>query len=166
MRPNSRRGTAKTAATGQEARRQAAGAAGRGAAADRSDQSDRRGLAHHAGGGRRLRAVLQRAGRGGGGQPAGGRDRCRSGAQRQAAARADAGQDRRPCPKRWARPKRCWPTAGYFSAANVAACAGGRDRAADRHGPAAASSAAGASASPRRRRRRTIRPRSRPWPIG
>src|SRR6266851_2918334 len=48
----------------------------------------------HAGGGRRVRAVLQRASRGGGGQPAGGRRRCRPGRQRQAAARADVEQDR------------------------------------------------------------------------
>jgi hypothetical protein len=39
----------------------------------RSGHPDRRGKSHHAGAGRRLRAVLQRAGRRGGGQPAGGR---------------------------------------------------------------------------------------------
>ena len=79
-----------------EAPGQAAPAAGRGSPADRPDQSDRRAIAHHAGGGRRLRAVLQRPGGGRRGQPAGGRGRRRPGAQRQAAARADAGQARRP----------------------------------------------------------------------
>jgi len=49
--------------------------------AERSDQSDRRRLADHAGGGRRVRAVLQRASRGGGGQPAGGCRRCRASRQ-------------------------------------------------------------------------------------
>ena len=78
----------------QEARRQAARAAGRRAAAEGPDQSHRRGLAHHAGFGRRLRAGLQRASRGGCGEPAGRCGRCGSGAERQAAARTDAGQDR------------------------------------------------------------------------
>ncbi len=41
----------------QDATREAAGAAGRGAAAHRPGQSDRRGVAHHAGAGRRVRAV-------------------------------------------------------------------------------------------------------------
>ena len=45
-----------------------------------------RGLADHAGGGRRVRAVLQRPGGGGSGQPAGGGRRCGAGAERQAAA--------------------------------------------------------------------------------
>src|SRR4051794_17601040 len=44
-------------------------------------------------GGRGVRAVLHRAGRGGRGQPAGGGCRCGAGGQRQAAACADAGQD-------------------------------------------------------------------------
>ena len=52
----------------------------------RSGQSDGRGIAHHAGGGRRVRAVLQRPGGGGSGQPAGGRRRRGAGAERQAAA--------------------------------------------------------------------------------
>ena len=52
---------------------------------DRSGQSHRRGIAYHAGGGRRVRAMLQRAGGGGGGQPAGDRGRCCAGAERQAA---------------------------------------------------------------------------------
>ncbi len=52
---------------GQEARGQAAGTADRRAAADRSGQPDGRGVAHHAGGRRRLRPMLQRAGGGGGG---------------------------------------------------------------------------------------------------
>ena len=43
----------------------------------------------------RLRAVLQCPGGGGGGQPVGGRLRCGTGDQRQAAGRADAGQARR-----------------------------------------------------------------------
>jgi transposase len=67
--------------TRQEARRQAAGAAGRGSRAQRPDQSDRRGLADHAGGRRRVRAMLQRAGRGDGRQSAGGRQQCRAGRQ-------------------------------------------------------------------------------------
>src|SRR4051794_41080861 len=77
----------------QEVCREAAPAAGRDTLAHRSDQSDRRGVAHHAGGGRGVRAVRQRAGRGGRGQPAGGGCRCGAGGQRQAAACADAGQD-------------------------------------------------------------------------
>ncbi len=43
-------------------------------------------FAHHASGGRRVRAVLQRPGSGGGGQPARGGHRCGAGGQRQAAA--------------------------------------------------------------------------------
>ena len=70
------------------------------AAADRrpfgqgSDQSDRRGVAYHARGRRRLRSMLQRAGGGGDGQQpgrGGGRD---AGAERQAAGRAHARQTR------------------------------------------------------------------------
>jgi len=60
-----------------------------------SGQPDRRGLAHHAEAGRRLRAGLQRAGRGGDRQSAGGRHRCGAGRQRQGADRADAGGARR-----------------------------------------------------------------------
>jgi len=63
-----------------------------GARPDRSDQSDRRGLADHAGGGRRVRAMLQRASRCDGRQPVGGGDRCRASRQRQAATQADAEQ--------------------------------------------------------------------------
>ena len=95
---------------GQEAQGQAAPAAGRRSAANRSDQSDGRAIAHHAGGGRRVRAVLQRPGGGGGGQPAGGRRRRGPGAQRQAAARADAGARSPPCPRTWASRRRCWRT--------------------------------------------------------
>lgn len=51
-------------------------------AARGSDQSDRRGLAHHAGGRRRVRAVLQCPGGGGGGQPSGDRRAGGPGAQR------------------------------------------------------------------------------------
>src|SRR3954466_4459987 len=76
----------------QEARRQAARAAGGRARCDRPGQPDRRREPHHAGAGRRLRAVLQRTDRGGGRQPAGARHRCGAGQQRQAAARADAGE--------------------------------------------------------------------------
>jgi transposase len=57
-----------------------------GSAAGRSGQSDGRGIAHHAGGRRRLRAVLQCPAGGSGGQPAGGGRRCGAGAERQAAA--------------------------------------------------------------------------------
>ena len=76
---------AKAAADRQEAGRPGTKAAGGRAASHRSGQSDRRGIAYHAGGGRRVRAMLQRAGGGGGGQPAGDRDRCGAGAERQAA---------------------------------------------------------------------------------
>src|SRR5215468_4739270 len=76
--------------TRQEAWRQAAGTAGRGSRAQRPDQPDRRGIADHAGGRRRLRAMLQRTSRGDGRQPAGHRHRCRAGRQRQATSRADA----------------------------------------------------------------------------
>ncbi len=48
---------------------------------NRPDQSDRRRLADHAGGGRRVRARLQRASRGDGGQPVGRRHRCRTSRQ-------------------------------------------------------------------------------------
>ena len=48
-------------------------------------QSDRRGLAHHAGGRRQLRTGLQRPSPGGGRQPAGGHQRRGPGPQRQAA---------------------------------------------------------------------------------
>src|SRR5450759_1604681 len=127
---------------GQEARRQAAAASGRGAAAKRSDQSHRRRLAHHACGGRRLRAVLQRAGRRGGGKLAGGRGRCGSGAKRQAAARADAGQDRGLARS----PGRTRNAAGGHGLFQRGECRGmrkGGDRTADRHGASTASSAAG-----------------------
>ena len=101
---------AKTAATGKKPGGKPPAAAGRRAAARRSDQSDRRGIAHHAGGRRRVRAMLQCPGGGGGGKPAGRRGRCGPGAQRQAAARADAGQDRRVAGKLGQSPKRCWRT--------------------------------------------------------
>jgi transposase len=55
----------------QEARRQAARAAGGRPAANRSDQSNGRRVAHHAGCWRRLRTMLQRASRCGGRQSAG-----------------------------------------------------------------------------------------------
>ena len=51
------------------------------------------------------------------------------------------------CPRNWARPKTLLADNGYFSAANVAACEAGGDRAADRPGPAGASSATWPSAS-------------------
>ena len=77
---------AKTAATGKKpGGRPPAPPVGR-ASAHRSGQSDGRRIAHHAGGRWRVRAVLQRAGGGGGGQPAGDRGRCDAGAERQAAA--------------------------------------------------------------------------------
>ena len=86
---------AKAAATGKKPGGKPPAAAGGRARSDRSGQPDRRGKPHHAGAGRRLRAVLQRAGGGGGGQPAGGRHRRGAGDQRQAAGHADAGQARR-----------------------------------------------------------------------
>src|SRR5215470_7281038 len=64
-----------------EAQRQAAFPADGGSRAQRSDQSDRRGLAHYAGSGRWVRAMLQRASRGGGRQPAGGCSRPRASRQ-------------------------------------------------------------------------------------
>ena len=79
---------AKTAATGKKPGGEAArGAATEGATAhcDRG-QSDGRGIAHHAGGGRWVRAMLQRAGDGGGRQSAGDRGRGGAGTERQAAA--------------------------------------------------------------------------------
>ena len=51
---------------GEKVWRQTAATAGRGTASHRSSEPDRRRIAHHAGGGRRVRAMLQRAGRGGG----------------------------------------------------------------------------------------------------
>ena len=98
----------------QEAWRQAAGAAGHGARTRRPDQSDRRGLPHHAGGGRWLRAMLQRASRGDGGPPVGGRHRCRASRQ-QRAARASSKPSRcwagrRRCRRIWAGRRRCSQT--------------------------------------------------------
>ena len=98
---------ARAAATGKKpggkaSTNSAAGAAGRRAAAEGPNQSHRRRLAHHAGRGRRLRAMLQRAGRRRGGLASGGRRRCDAGAQRQASARlaacrwASASHRRRP----------------------------------------------------------------------
>ena len=52
----------------------------------RSGQSDRRRVSHHASGGRWFRSVLQRAGGGRRGQPAGGGHGCGAGRQRQATA--------------------------------------------------------------------------------
>ena len=80
---------------GQEAGRATAAAAVRRALAQGSDQSDGRRVADHAGSGRRLRSVLQCAGGGGRGQQSGRGDRRDTGAQRQAAGRADARQARR-----------------------------------------------------------------------
>jgi hypothetical protein len=77
---------AKTTATGKKPGGRPAGGAGGRATAHRSGQSDGRGIAHHASGGRRVRAVLQRAGGGRGRQPAGDCGRCDPGAERQAAA--------------------------------------------------------------------------------
>ena len=54
-------------------------------------------FAHHAGGRRRLRSMLQRPGRRGFGKPAGGGERGEPGGQRQAATRTDAGQARGSC---------------------------------------------------------------------
>ena len=59
---------AKTAATGKKPGGKPPEPPAAGAAAERPDQSHRRGLAHHAGGRRRLRPMLQCAGRGGRGQ--------------------------------------------------------------------------------------------------
>jgi len=79
----------------QDAAREAARAAGRGTAAHRPGQSDRRGIADHADAGRRVRAVLQRASSGGRGRLAGAGGRRGAGAQRQAAASAHAGAGQR-----------------------------------------------------------------------
>ena len=142
----------------QEAWRQAAGAAGHGARTRRPDQSDRRGLPHHAGGGRWLRAMLQRASRGDGGPPVGGRHRCRASRQRRAA-RTSSKPSRcwaswRRCRRIWAGRRRCSQTMPF----QRGQCGGlrcGGDRAAARArpypaspilGPALCHGAAGASA--------------------
>jgi transposase len=67
---------------GQKARRQAATAAGGGSIANRPGESDRRRIPYYACGRWRVRAVLQRPGGSGRGQPAGGGDRCGAGRQR------------------------------------------------------------------------------------
>ena len=68
---------AKAAATGKKPGGKPPG----GSPARGPDQSDRRGFADHAGGGWRVRAMFQRAGRGGDAEPSGGRRGCRSGPQ-------------------------------------------------------------------------------------
>ena len=75
---------AKTAATGKKPGGKPPEPPTAGPSAEGPDQSDRRGVAHHAGRRRRLRPMLQRAGGGGGGQHAGGDGRRGSGPQRQA----------------------------------------------------------------------------------
>ena len=89
--------------------------------------------------GRRLRAGLQRPGRGGERQPAGGHHRCGPGRQRQAADRADAGQARRA--SRGAGQARD-PAGGQrlFQRGQRRGLRRGRDRAADRAGTRAPSS--------------------------
>ena len=81
---------------GPQAGRPSTRAAGGRARAEGPGQSDRRGLAHHAGGRRRLRTGLQRPSPGGGRQPAGGHQRRGPGPQRQATNRAGAGSARPP----------------------------------------------------------------------
>ena len=71
-----------------------------------SGQSDRRGIAAYPDRRWRVRAVLQCAGDGGRRQSSGGRRRCRTGAQRQAASTADARSLPR-CPANLARPRLC-----------------------------------------------------------
>src|SRR5271166_1071934 len=126
----------------EKARRQASRTPGRGAAPQRPDQPDRRGVAHHAGGRRRLRPMLQRPGRRGGGKPAGGGERREPGAQRQAATRTDAGQDRGSSGRTG---QARMPAGGYrlFQRGECRGLRRGGDRTADRHGPSAASSTVG-----------------------
>src|SRR5208282_1873992 len=100
-----------------------------------------RGLAHHAGGGRRLRAGLQRSGRRGGGEPAGRCCRCGSGAERQAAARTDAGQDRG-FARTTGRGRNAFGGRRLFQRGECQGLPACRTRTADRNGPSAASSPA------------------------
>src|ERR1019366_7030848 len=85
------------------------------------------------------RAMLQRASCSGGGQPSGGCHRCCSGHERQAAARTDARQDRR-LAERTGRGRNAAGRYRLFQRGECGGLRGGRDRAADRHGPTAASS--------------------------
>ena len=132
---------AKTAATGKKPGGRPPAPPVGGASAHRPGQSDGRRIAHHAGGGRRVRAMLQRAGGGGGGQPAGDRRRCGAGAQRQAAARADAGQDREAA----RRIGQGWRVAGgqrVFQRGQCERLCRGGDRSGDRDGSRSTSSIA------------------------
>src|SRR5664280_533093 len=133
---------AKTASTGKKPCGKPPRTPASGAAADRSDQSHRRRVAHHAGRRRRFRAMLQCASCGGGGQPSGGCHRCCSGHERQAAARTDARQDRR-LAERTGRGRNAAGRYRLFQRGECGGLRGGRDRAADRHGPTAASSTPG-----------------------
>ena len=82
-----------------------------GARAEGPGQSDRRGLAHHAGGRRRLRTGLQRPSPGGGRQPAGGHQR-RGPGPPTTSDKSSRRWKRSPAfPRRWARPRPCWRTA-------------------------------------------------------
>ena len=102
----------------EKAPRQASRPSGRGAAPQRPDQPDRRGVAHHAGGRRRLRSMLQRPGRGGGGKSAG-----------VASAVSQAPNDKQQLEPMLDKIEaladelgKLLADTGYFSAANVAAC--------------------------------------------
>ena len=92
-------------------------------------------------------------------------DRCGSGPKRQAAARTDARQDRR-LAGRTGRGRNAAGGHRLFQRGECRGLRGGRDRAADRHGPSAASSTSGRALRDRRRPRRKIQRRSRPWRIG
>ena len=121
-------------------------------------------FAHHAGGGRGVRAMLQRAGGGRRRQPAGGRRPTwpRRPTTRNRSSRCWASSA--PCPRPWARPKHCWPTPA-ISARAMSRLA--KRRESNRRSRWAASRIIRLwpSASSRRRPRRTIRRRSRRWRI-
>ena len=86
------------------------------------DQPDRRRLADHAGGGWRVRAVLQRPGGGGGGQPAGGgHDVVQAANDKQQL--APMVEQLKALPEELGKPETLLADNGYFSAANVEACA-------------------------------------------
>ena len=87
------------------------------------------------------RAGLQRSSRGGRGEPAGRCDRCGPGAERQAAARTDAGQNRGSA-RTLGRGRNAFGGRRLFQRGECRGLPGGQPRTADRHGPSAASSPA------------------------
>ena len=81
-----------------------------------------RGVAHHAGGRRRLRPMLQRPGRGGGGKSAGGGERREPGRPTTSSNSNRCWTRSRPFLEISGEPECLLADTGYFSAANVAAC--------------------------------------------